>query len=174
MCYGCRWSEIRTVIDELLRSGRIGYSDEQLLCSIDKAIQHHAHAAQSDVRLIARIQTMIGLSPDPRLTALPPEPRVRTRQRAAKPLKLPLRKETPLPADPPQTPKPSDLIIRACRSCGDQFLPTEGLPPTSPHCLECYQELKDGFLPRVTDSNLPPPGTGTVPRQQIGRGKTDG
>ena len=41
-------------------------------------------------------------------------------------------------------------------------------------CLQCFNETHQGILLVWTDSFYKPSGTGTVPRQQEGRRKTDG
>lgn len=74
-----------------------------------------------------------------------------------------------------------------CRSCGDSINPAAfeharrmGRIPQSAHdghkdgyCLDCFTEIRCGACPVVTDSALPAPGTGLVPRQRFGMRHTD-
>lgn len=73
------------------------------------------------------------------------------------------------------------MAKRFCFSCQDPVeefvmdIPTgvKTIDPT-PYCKDCWLEKNATQLPKVTDSNLAPPGTGTVPRQQHGRKITGG
>jgi hypothetical protein len=74
-----------------------------------------------------------------------------------------------------------------CRTCGDVIdplrlaalkrnhnLPAARAVEQSGHCVTCYCELAFGWLPKVTDSAVPAPGTGLTWRQRVSRGHTDG
>ena len=68
-----------------------------------------------------------------------------------------------------------------CFSCHDPVEPfvmdTPAGPKTidpKPYCKDCWSEKNLKKLPKVTSSDLAPPGTGTVPRQQHGRKTTGG
>ncbi len=41
-------------------------------------------------------------------------------------------------------------------------------------CFQCFSEMHSGIILVWTDCPYPPSGTGTVPRQQEGRRRTDG
>lgn len=61
----------------------------------------------------------------------------------------------------------------ACKACKDYIPPSQQVDLEG-YCVDCFNEKKKGVLPHVTDPTLKPTGTGTVLRQQIGRGKTNG
>jgi hypothetical protein len=66
-----------------------------------------------------------------------------------------------------------------CRACGEpRWYRTAStdlrhLEDQLTLCLQCFNEMHRGILLVWTDCPHPPSGTGTVPRQQEGRRKTD-
>jgi len=67
-----------------------------------------------------------------------------------------------------------------CRACGEALgyrtsaTDLLNLDDQLSLCLHCFNEKYRGIVLVWTDSFLKPSGTGTVPRQQEGRKKTDG
>jgi hypothetical protein len=70
----------------------------------------------------------------------------------------------------------SSLLCRACgeplgyRTAATDF---RHLEDQLTLCRQCFNELIRGILLIWTDSPYSPCGTGTVPRQRVGRSKTD-
>jgi hypothetical protein len=66
-----------------------------------------------------------------------------------------------------------------CRACGDWLgyrtatTDLRNLDDQMTLCRQCFNELHRGIILVWTYSPYPPSGTGTVPRQRVGRGKTD-
>jgi len=71
-------------------------------------------------------------------------------------------------------------VTPVCRACGEALgyrtsaTDLLNLDDQLSLCLHCFNEKYRGVFLVWTDSYLKPSGTGTVPRQQEGRRKTDG
>ncbi len=70
-------------------------------------------------------------------------------------------------------------MSRACRACGSPLgyrtAATDHRHPDDQLtlCRQCFDEIHRGILLVWTDCPFAPSGTGTVPRQRVGRMKTD-
>ncbi len=70
-------------------------------------------------------------------------------------------------------------MILACRACGSPLgyrtaaTDHRHLDDQLSLCRQCFNEVHRGILLVWTDCPFAPSGTGTVPRQRVGRSKTD-
>ena len=66
-----------------------------------------------------------------------------------------------------------------CRACGEPLgyrtaaTDLRHLDDQFALCRDCFREVHRGIFLMWTDSPYPPSGAGTVPRQRVGRRKTD-